>query len=66
MSRGVNGPTGTCVEHGPFLYFCNGCHQRWADSHPLTRTAIDMMADPKVSYSKAAKAYAAAKKKEPT
>lgn len=28
----VNGPTGCCPEHGPFMYFCAECHQRYLDA----------------------------------
>lgn len=24
---GVNGPTGCCEDHGPFLYYCGECHE---------------------------------------
>ena len=24
-----NGPTGCCPEHGPYMYFCNTCHEAW-------------------------------------
>jgi hypothetical protein len=27
----LNGPTGCCAEHGPYLYFCDGCHNRGVD-----------------------------------
>lgn len=23
----LNGPTGCCKEHGPYMYFCNECHE---------------------------------------
>jgi hypothetical protein len=55
---------GVCPEHGPFVWFCNECHKKWQASHPKTRAAISMMADPKVSYSKARAAYDTAKKEE--
>ena len=25
----LNGPTGCCPEHGPYMYFCNDCHEQW-------------------------------------
>lgn len=60
----LNGPTGCCSKHGPYMYYCNECHESWRSKHPLTSEAIAMMADPKVSYSKAAKTLAAARKIE--
>ena len=24
----LNGPTGCCTEHGPYMYFCLECHER--------------------------------------
>lgn len=35
----VNGPTGCCAEHGPYLYSCPKCHERWEqESGPMQRT----------------------------
>lgn len=31
---GVNGPSGCCDEHGPYLYFCPDCHERWKKANP--------------------------------
>ena len=25
---------GTCAEHGPFIYYCSECHERWAQANP--------------------------------
>lgn len=30
----VNGPSGCCKEHGPYLYFCPDCHDAWAAANP--------------------------------
>jgi hypothetical protein len=29
-----NGPSGCCAEHGPYLYYCPTCHEKWRDEHP--------------------------------
>jgi len=29
-----NGPSGCCSEHGPYLYYCGDCHERWAQANP--------------------------------
>lgn len=57
-----------CLKHDRVLhgYPCGECEREWEESHPLTAAAISMMADPKVSLSKAQRAFRAAKKKEPT
>lgn len=63
-SEGGGDLYGNCPEHGKFLYFCPKCHDKWAAEHPLTAEAIRMTADPSVSFSKAQRAYRAAKKVE--
>ena len=30
----INGPTGCCAKHGPYMYFCNDCHEEWAKANP--------------------------------
>lgn len=30
----LNGPTGCCAEHGPYMYFCGECHD-------VVRVALD-------------------------
>jgi len=25
----LNGPTGCCSEHGPYMYYCYTCHEAW-------------------------------------
>ncbi len=56
-----------CEKHNRDLhgYPCHPCGQEWEAAHPLTVAAIGMVADPKVSYTAAMKAYKAAKKAEP-
>lgn len=29
-----NGPSGCCKEHGPYLYYCNVCHEAWRKANP--------------------------------
>lgn len=36
----LNGPTGCCPQHGPYMYFCNDCHEAWRAKHPKTAEAI--------------------------
>ncbi len=31
---GVNGPSGCCEEHGPYLYYCSDCHDRAVAANP--------------------------------
>lgn len=27
----LNGPTGCCLIHGPYMYFCHECHEIWRE-----------------------------------
>ena len=36
----LNGPTGCCDEHGPYMYFCGECHDR-ATPTPRTPESAD-------------------------
>lgn len=57
----MNGPTGICEKHGPFLYFCSTCHEEWRAAHPRTSEAISQVAAGKASkLAKARKQDAAA------
>lgn len=44
-----NGPSGCCTRdpaHGPYLYFCQPCHDEWAAANPERVAAIERLARP--------------------
>lgn len=38
------GPSGECDEHGPFLYYCEGCMQAWRKANPERAAYIETLA----------------------
>lgn len=42
--EGKNSPTGCCPEHGPYMYFCQECHEVWQKKNPETSKAISKLA----------------------
>lgn len=42
----LNGPTGCCAEHGPYMYYCNDCHERWRAANPDKVEKIRKLAAP--------------------
>lgn len=43
--NGVNGPSGCCSEHGPYLYFCQECHDRVVAANPERFAKIARLAE---------------------
>ena len=42
----LNGPTGCCPKgHGPYLYYCQPCHDEWARKNPERVAEIDRYAE---------------------
>ena len=46
MSNGLNGLTGRCEEHGPYLYFCGECHEKWRSENPEAVAEIERLVRP--------------------
>lgn len=42
-----NGPSGCCTEHGPYLYYCPDCHERWREANPDRVEEIRKLANPR-------------------
>lgn len=40
----LNGPSGCCEEHGPYLYFCPDCHAKWERENPKRAAQISRLA----------------------
>jgi hypothetical protein len=43
----LNGPSGCCSEHGPYLYYCYDCHERWRAANPDKVEEISKLANPR-------------------
>lgn len=41
----LNGPTGCCPKgHGPYLYYCEECHEQWRRANPDIAEQISQVA----------------------